>query len=185
MDIGFAQEYKMSRLLEALHVTGKGYADYFVSISDSQNTEVYDLEVDSEDHTYYLWDCLTHNSTQLRQEVTSELHLEDIRISIDSSDIPHMHWQRGLTEGRIKQIKDDYLEREVREAIHDWKRHRVLKATKSSDDVLQANVGAFFLSDTEGKNNGTLEGLYGERTNLVGGKSIDKVLAACGYTQYI
>lgn len=123
-----------------------------------------------------------YQSTGLRQEVTAELNLSDIRVSIDSSDIPHMHWQRGLTEGRIKQIKDDYLEREVREAIHDWKRHRVLKATKSSDDVLQANVGAFFLSDTEGKNNGTLEGLYGERTNLIGGKSIDKVLAACGYT---
>ena len=122
-----------------------------------------------------------YQSTQLRQEITEELGLPDIRISIDSSDIPHMHWQRSLVEGRIRQIKDETLEREVSEAVHDWKKHRVYKSKKSSDDVLQANVGGYFLSDTQGKESGTLEDLYGRRANLVGGKSIDRVLKQLGY----
>lgn len=122
-----------------------------------------------------------YQSTQIRQEITQQLGLEDIRISIDSSDLPHLHWQRGLVEGRIKQIRDEYLEREVREAIHDWKKHRVLKATNSSDDVLQGNVGAFYLSDTFAKNSGTLIGLSGP-LNLVGGKSISTVLKQLGYS---
>ena len=122
-----------------------------------------------------------YQSAQLRQEINEELGLEDVRISIDSSDIPHLHWQRALVEGRIKQVTDRYLEREVKEAVHDWRKHRVLKAKNSSDDVMQGNVGGFFLSDTIGKSKGTLEGLFPERINLVGGKSMEKVLNILGY----
>lgn len=123
-----------------------------------------------------------YQSTAMRQEISAELGLDDIRISIDSSDIPHLHWQRGLVEGRLKQVREPLLEKEVREAVHDWKRHRVLKVNKSSDDCFQGNVGAFYLSDTIGKNLGTVEGLY-KRTpiNLVGERALKKFLKKSGY----
>lgn len=122
-------------------------------------------------------------SAELRQEVNSELGLEDIRVSIDSSDIPHIHWMRGITEGRIRQTKEELLEKEVKEAIHDWKKHRVLKNTKSSDDCLQGNVGAFYLSDTIGKNAGSVEGLYQNKgpLNIVGSNAFKKFMKESGY----
>ena len=126
-----------------------------------------------------------YQSTSLRQEINQELGLDDIRISIGSSDVPHIHWQRGLVEGRIRQTKDDYLEREVKECVHDWKKHRVIKSKNSSDDVFQAEVGGFFLSDTIGKEGGTVEGLYSEGPiNLIGGKSMNTVLRSLGYESY-
>lgn len=122
-------------------------------------------------------------SEQVRQEVMSGLGLENIRISLDSTDRPFLHWQRGLVEGRLKQTKDELLEQEVQEAVHDFKRHRVVKNKNSSDDVLQSNVGAFFLSDTFGKNGGSIEDLYAgrEKVNIIGGKSVDKILKELGY----
>lgn len=127
-----------------------------------------------------------YQSTALRQEVQAELGLDDIRISIDSSDVPHMHWLRGLVDNRIRQTADSYLEREVKEAVHDIKRHRVLKATKSTDDTLQANVGAFYISDTFGKGAGTLQDLYsdGARLNLIGATKMNNILKKLGYTTY-
>jgi len=124
-------------------------------------------------------------SEQVRQEVVAELGLENIRISLDSTDRPFLHWQRGLVEGRLRQTIDPLLEQEVQEAVHDYKRHRVIKNKKSSDDVLQSNVGAFFLSDTFGKSGGTIEDLYpkDERINIIGGKSVDRILKELGYTQ--
>lgn len=116
-------------------------------------------------------------SESLRQEVVSELALENIRISLDSTDRPFLHWQRGLVEGRIRQSADALLEQEVQEAVHDYKRHRVIKAKNSSDDILQSNVGAFFLSDTFGKAGGGIDDLYGKgKINIVGGRTVDKIL---------
>lgn len=121
-------------------------------------------------------------SAEMRQEINAELGLEDIRISIDSSDVPHLLWQRGLVEGRIKQVKEELLEKEVREAIHDWKRHRVLKATNSSDDCLQGNCGAFYLSDTIGKLAGSVEGLYPEGPiNIIGSRAFKSFMQKSGY----
>ena len=124
-----------------------------------------------------------YQSESLRQEILSDLGLENIRISLDSTDRPFLHWQRGLVEGRIKQTEDKLLEQEVQEAVHDYKRHRVVKAKNSSDDVLQANVGAFFLSDTYGKTGGSIADLYegSDKITLIGGKSIDKVLRELAY----
>lgn len=120
-------------------------------------------------------------SAELRQEINSELGLEDIRVSIDSSDVPHMLWQRGLVEGKIRQTRDELLEKEVQEAIHDWKKHRVLKAKNSSDDTMQATVGSYYLSETIGKNAGSLSDLYPNDVNLVGTRALEKFLAASGY----
>ena len=121
-------------------------------------------------------------SAEMRQEINAELGLEDIRVSIDSSDVPHLLWQRGLVEGRIKQVQEELLEKEVKEAIHDWKKHRVLKASKSSDDCLQGNCGAFYLSDTIGKLSGSLEGLYPEGPiNIVGTRSFQNFMRRAGY----
>lgn len=122
-------------------------------------------------------------SESLRQEILSDLGLDNIRISLDSTDRPFLHWQRGLVEGRLKQTADSLLEQEVQEAVHDYKRHRVVKNKNSSDDVLQSNVGAFFLSDTFGKSGGTIEDLYGSenKINIIGGKSVDRILRELGY----
>lgn len=122
-----------------------------------------------------------YQSTHLRQNVQYTLGLDDIRISIDSSDIPHMLWSRLLTENKIRQRKSAILEREVEEAVHDYKKHRVLKSKGSSDDTLQGNVGAFYLSETFAKNAVVLDGLYDKKINLIGGKSIQQVLNICGY----
>lgn len=125
-----------------------------------------------------------YQSTQLRQEVQTELELPDIRMSLDSSDLAYIHWQRALVDGRIRQIKDAKLEKECTEAIHDLKRHRVIKGSKSSDDVLQVEVGGFYLSDTVGKNQAVdISDLYqGSRLNLVGTRSQRKLLQQLGYT---
>lgn len=123
-----------------------------------------------------------YQSAELRQEVNAELGLEDIRISIDSSDVPHMFWVRGLVEGKIRQLPDKLLEQEVKEAIHDWKKHRVLKAQHSSDDCMQATVGSYYLSGTIGKNSGFLDQLYPEGDiNLVGARALERFLVASGY----
>lgn len=120
-------------------------------------------------------------SSGLRQDVCEELGLENIRLSLDSSDIPYLHWYRALVDGRISQSADKFLEQECREAIHDYKRHRIVKAKGSTDDVLQGNVGAFFMSDTYGKQMGlSTEGLY-KPSNIVGGRSVTQVLHILGY----
>lgn len=123
-----------------------------------------------------------YQSSEMRQNINDILGLEDIRVSIDSTDIPHLAWQRALVEGRIRQVKEDLLEKEVREAVHDWKRHRVLKSRNSSDDCLQGNCGAYFLSETVGKNSGSLDDLYeSSRLNLVGSQSFKKFMVKSGY----
>lgn len=128
-------------------------------------------------------------SAQLRQEIQEELGLDDIRISLDSTDAPHMHWTRALVEKRIRQADDKRLREECMEQIHDWKKHRVYKPEGGSDDVFQSNIGAFFISDTFGINFGSLADLYGVKTNeahrynFVGGKSVNQILRALGYGQ--
>lgn len=179
--IGFLQDYKNKRLSECIKHCGKGYADYITDVQFAGFGKVYDIEVDSSDHLYCLFDRVTHNSSQLRQDICEELGLENIRTSLDSTDVPYLHWYRALVDGRIVQSSDKFLEKECKEAIHDYKRHRVLKNKNSSDDVLQGNVGAFFISDTYGKQQGaTVDGLH-QPINLVGGRSVEQVLHILGY----
>lgn len=124
-------------------------------------------------------------SQQLRQEILAEMRLPDTRISVDSSDVPHLHWLRALVEGRIREHKNDTLIREVSECVHDWSKHKVLRNKNSSDDVLQAEVGGFFLSDTYAKQSASVGDLYETtKVNLVGGQPINKVLKQLGYQSF-
>lgn len=126
-----------------------------------------------------------YQSMGLRQEVCDELGLENIRISLDSSDVPYIMWVRALIDNRIRQARSENLEKEANEAIHDLKRHRVVKAAKSTDDELQATVASFFLSDTVGIQFGSIGSLYaGKETNLLGSKSFQKFMRDAGYQQY-
>lgn len=123
-----------------------------------------------------------YQSTQIRQDINAELGLTDIRLSIDSSDIPHLHWMQTLIEKRFWMIFVERLDKEIKEAEHDTRRRRVLKRDKSSDDLFQSLVGSVYLSDTISATYADdLTDLYPERMNLVGGKSISHVLKTLGY----
>lgn len=142
---------------------------------------VYGIEVDNEDHSYYDCDLLHHNSTQLRQDINADLDLEDVRLSIDSSDAPHLHWVHGLVDGNITSYYNPKLETEIDEAEHDMKRRRIVKRKGSTDDLFQSCVGAYWLSDTVSAYEGDLKSIYGEKVNLVGARSYDRMLRNLGY----
>lgn len=116
-------------------------------------------------------------SVQLRQNVSKALGLPDIRISLDSTDVPHLLWLSACASHRFHMKKYDRQDREITEAIHDLKRRRVVKRKGSSDDQFQTLVGAFYLSDTVGSSGGVLP----ERMNVVGANSANKVLSSLGY----
>ena len=149
-----------------------------ISVESHSLQTVYDIEVDSPDHSYYLSKFLNHNSAQLRQEVSKALDLPDIRISLDSSDKPFLLWYSACVSGRFGMRYNEVLDREIKEAQHDLKRRRVYKRDKSSDDQFQTLVGAFFLSETIASYVGTLP----ENINVVGGNAVDKLVRMAGFT---
>lgn len=121
-------------------------------------------------------------SIALRQEVQAELGLHDIRLSLDSSDIPYTMWLQALNEDRLTLYKEELLEKECKECVHDYKRHRVIKSSKSSDDCLQGNVGSFYLSETIASTDVDISDLAPtNRINLVGDRSISNLAKKCGY----
>ena len=122
-----------------------------------------------------------YQSTQLRQEIREELGLDDIRLSMDSTDVPHMHWIRALVEERVHMIEDPELEEECRTQIHKWDKHRVEKPKGGKDDVFQANIAAFYLSDTYGVQLGSVDSLASGSQNLVNNMAFNKVLRQLGF----
>ena len=180
LEIGFIQEYKVEALKKTLGIKGKGFFDKVISIEPFGEANVYDVEVDNEDHSYYTCDCLTHNSSGLRQDVHADLGLTDTRLSIDSSDLPHLQWVRGLVEKATRMRQIPKLELEVIEAEHDLKRRRVVKKKGSTDDLFQSAVGAYWLSDTVGPQAGDISNLT-DSINLVGAQSYKRVLKKLGY----
>ena len=180
LEIGFIQEYKVEALKKVLGVKGRGFFDKVISIEPFGEANVYDVEVDNEDHSYYTCDCLTHNSSGLRQDVHADLGLTDTRLSIDSSDLPHLQWVRGLVEKATRMRQIPKLELEVIEAEHDLKRRRVVKKKGSTDDLFQSAVGAYWLSDTVGPQAGDISNLT-DSINLVGAQSYKRVLKKLGY----
>lgn len=119
-------------------------------------------------------------STGLRQDVKEDLDLPDIRLSIDSSDLPHLQWVRALVEKALRMRQIEKLELEVVEAEHDLKKRRVVKKKGSTDDLFQSAVGAFWLSDTIGAQSANIDDLT-EGINLVGAQSYRRVLKKLGY----
>ena len=123
-----------------------------------------------------------YQSTNLRQDVNTALDLEDIRISIDSSDEFHLIWFNSLVDKTFKMRYYSKLHKEIEDAEHDIKRRRVIKRKNSTDDLFQSLVGAFFLSTTKAKAEGMgIKGLYSERTNIVGRQSINRILKQLNY----
>jgi len=125
-------------------------------------------------------------SMQIRQDVCLALGIENIRVSLDSSDVPFLHWVSSLVSKRFKMLGIyPKLETEIKEADHDLKRRRVVKRAGSSDDQFQSLVGAFFLSDTVAALGAEdLKDLYPGDINLIGGKSVNSVLKICGYSKF-
>lgn len=121
-----------------------------------------------------------YQSTGLRQDVKEDLDLPDIRLSIDSSDLPHLQWVRALVEKALRMRQIEKLELEVVEAEHDLKKRRVVKKKGSTDDLFQSVVGAYWLSDTIGAQSANIDDLT-EGINLVGAQSYRRVLKKLGY----
>jgi hypothetical protein len=120
-------------------------------------------------------------SEMLRQEVTRELGLRNIRLSLDSTEVPYLHWLRCLIDKQYSTKFHPTLEKEAIEAEHDYKRHRVVRRANSSDNIFQADVGSLFLCSTEAILVGTLIDTQ-ESQDFIGGVSYEKALAQMGYT---
>ena len=123
-----------------------------------------------------------YQSEGLRQDVCSVLGLQNIRLSLDSSDLPALTWLGMLVDRRLRLQFLARQDMEIREAVHDVVRHRVVKRDGGSDDQFQAMCGACFLSETVlarvGCGLGDLVG--GGRLNLVGSGNIGRFLGMCG-----
>lgn len=117
------------------------------------------------------------NSVQIRQEVVKALEIPDVRVSLDSTDLPHLAWLSACVSSRFKMHFYERLDKEIREAVHDLKKRRVVKRKGSSDDQFQTVVGAFYLSDTIGSTTATIP----ERVNIVSARSAMRLAQSCGY----
>jgi hypothetical protein len=119
-------------------------------------------------------------SKYLRQEVAEMLNLEDIRLSIDSSDQFHLHWMKGLVDGSFDMLYIRELHQEIESAMHDLKRRRVVKPAGGSDDLFQSLVGAYFLSDVYTENTSYIFEKKSDY-NVVSSSQIIKMLHKLGY----
>lgn len=117
------------------------------------------------------------NSVQIRQEVVKALEIPDVRVSLDSTDLPHLAWLSACVSSRFKMHFYERLDKEIREAVHDLRKRRVVKRKGSSDDQFQTVVGAFYLSDTIGSTTATIP----ERVNVVSARSAMRLAQSCGY----
>ena len=75
------------------------------------------------------------------------------------------------------------LDQEIREAVHDNKKHKVVKREGSSDDQFQTLVSAAALSDYFSVKEGSLSDLEDARLNLSSARSIERLLGSLGYQQ--
>lgn len=117
-------------------------------------------------------------SSGIRQEVSKALDLPDVRVSLDSTDVPHLSWLSACASHRFRMKFYERLDREIREAVHDLKRRRVVKRKGSSDDQFQSVVGAFYLSDTLGSTAATVP----ERINIVGASKAQQLMRSVGFS---
>lgn len=122
-----------------------------------------------------------YQSSQIRQEVVKALDIPDVRVSLDSTDLPHLSWLSACASHRFKMKYYERLDKEIREAVHDIKRRRVVKRKGSSDDQFQSVVGAYFLSDTLGSTTAQVP----ERVNIVGAGQAQKLMASVGFNSTV
>lgn len=121
-------------------------------------------------------------SAQLRQDVSEELGLPDIRFSVDSSDVPHLLWLSMLIDKRLRMQYIPRLDAQIRDAVHDVGKHKVLKRdAQLGDDMFQVVVAASFLSETVCTAGGDLSELLDARVNLCGEASIRRLCQQLGY----
>lgn len=120
-------------------------------------------------------------SSGIRQEITKALDLPDVRISLDSTDVPHLSWLSACASHRFRMKFYERLDKEIREAVHDLKRRRVVKRKGSSDDQFQSVVGAFYLSDTLGSTSATVP----ERINIVGASKAQQLMRSVGFSSSV
>jgi len=116
-------------------------------------------------------------SKMLRQNLCSLLGLADTRVSIDSSDEFHLLWLRTLVEGRFRMLYSERLHREISEAIHDVRKHKVIKAKGSTDDVFQSMIGCLFLAEAVAESSELPSGAR----NFVSSRSVRSLTGALGY----
>ena len=120
-------------------------------------------------------------SSGIRQEITKALDLPDVRVSLDSTDVPHLSWLSACASHRFRMKFYERLDKEIREAVHDLKRRRVVKRKGSSDDQFQSVVGAFYLSDTLGSTSATVP----ERINVVGASKAQQLMRSVGFSSSV
>lgn len=114
-------------------------------------------------------------SASLRQDINADLGLTDIRISIDSSDLYYLEWLMNLANKNTHMLFHPTLHKEIKEAIHDIKRRRVVRAKGSTDDCLQSYVGAHWLANH-------VEAVSSELpVNVVGSRQVDRIARMLGY----
>ena len=114
-------------------------------------------------------------SAGLRQDIHAELDLPDVRISIDASDQVYLLWLSMLVDKRLRMLMVPTLHREIKEAVHDLKRRRVVKAPNSTDDCFQSLVGAAYLAEVSDAISLDLP------TNIVGDRAVRRLAKSLGY----
>lgn len=122
-------------------------------------------------------------SKQLRQDILSDLSLQDSRLSIDSTDVFHIQWVRSLVESATRMRYYENLQREVEEAEHDLRKRRVVKRKNSTDDLFQSVVGAYTLSETVSSLEGNIDDLSSvyRKLNVVGEAKAKRLFKKLGY----
>jgi uncharacterized membrane protein len=96
-------------------------------------------------------------------------------VSIDSTDLYYLLWLQALVEKKFAMLYYPTLHREIKEAQHDLKKRRVVKAPNSTDDCIQTLVGAHFLATH-------VEAFTGELpVNIVGRNSVERIARSLGY----
>lgn len=142
-------------------------------------SKVQDFIVELAQHVYIAgFSTDQYQSTQLRQNITEALDIPDIRISVDSSDELYLIWLENLVDGKLKMLYYPNLQREIKEAVHDVKRRRVVKAAGSTDDLIQSFVAANYLAELA---QDVIDMSGDVRVNVLGNRAVNRIARRLGY----
>lgn len=142
-------------------------------------SKVQDFIIELAQHVYVAgFSTDQYQSQQLRQNITEALDLPDIRISVDSSDELYLIWLENLVDSRLKMLYYPNLQREIKEAVHDVKRRRVVKAANSTDDLIQSLVAANYLAEIA---QDVIDMTGNVRVNVIGNRAVNRIARRLGY----